>query len=345
MSALSLKERIEQKRKTVAEHKQSGLRPYKWRAGKTLFRILPDTNGGDFWRDFGMHYVKSRDGQQFVAIGDRELTYGESDPVREMLLQAIKSAPDETQKKFYKEMLARRRCLFNALILDDPNQPKDEPVLVEMSESALDDLLAHFQIYMDLDESHDLASADRGHIFICEKTGSGLDTEYKFNVTPKPAPIKQAILDKRHDLDGWISSTFTDKETKALQLLRSVTGNTVAGSAAELLTGGTKTPPAAITHVADDALDADLDALVASVEADSKPKPAEAEDVPFDVVDDDEDAALAAAEAAVAAAKAKKAAAAAEKAAAAKAATPTPATTPAAGGDELDIDSILAGLD
>ena len=37
----SLKDRIAAKRGEIAAGRSKGIRPYKWKAGKTLFRIIP----------------------------------------------------------------------------------------------------------------------------------------------------------------------------------------------------------------------------------------------------------------------------------------------------------------
>jgi hypothetical protein len=225
MGALSIKDRLAAKRGQIAAGKAKGLRPYKFKGGKTKFRILPNVDPTADWdRRFGKTYLKSFDGQQFFAIGDREITYGETDTIREMLFDAMRQAPDQETKDHYYKMIAKPRIVFNALILDDKDQAPTEPVLIEVSESAFDTILAQFEAYTEMDPDYDLAGQSTGHIFTCEKTGSGLDTKYTFLATPQKAPLKAEIVAKGHDLDAWITSQFEGLEQKALEFLGRLNG-------------------------------------------------------------------------------------------------------------------------
>jgi len=276
MSALTMRERIEQKRKQIAEQSARGIRTYKFPQGKTYFRIVPAADGGDFWRDFGIHYLKSHDGQQKAAIGDRYLTYGEDDTVRGLLDAAINNADNDDEKKFYRDMRASPRVVFQAVILGtvdpktkktvaDPNSPPDKPQLIEVSRTAFDEILSNFETYFDADEDHDLSSLDRGHLFQVEKSGQGMQTEYKWNATPRPLPLKESIFEKTVDLDQWIKDLFHEKEQKALTLLQKigVAPASDGSGAAGRLTGPKNSGDAnTVTTVEEDD---DLDSLVDSV--------------------------------------------------------------------------------
>lgn len=231
MGAMTTRERIQAMRQGIAANKSKGLRPYKFKAGVTSFRILPaaDTKAtpdlaGDFSRRYGKTYLKSFDGQNFFGIGDRDITYGESDPIRELIFDAMRQAPDPETKKHYQQMLAGPRIIFAALILDDKDQPATEPVLIEVSETAFDGILSQFEAWTEEDPDYDLASLTNGHVFKCEKQGSGLDTKYTFTVSPKKAPLNASILDKTIDLDAFITSQFEGLETKALEFLGKLNG-------------------------------------------------------------------------------------------------------------------------
>ena len=271
-AALSLRDRIAQKRGDIAAGKSKGIKPYKFKVGDTLFRILPDKDPNADWdRRFGQLYLKSFDGADLVVIGDKFLTYGQEDPLREMVFDGMKRAPSEDVKEHFKDMLGGPRVIFNALILNDKEQPAGEPVLVELSETQFDMILAQFMIYLDVDPTHDLASLTRGHVFQCSRTGTGKnDTKYLFNATPKPAPLGAAILDKAHDLDGWVTALFEAKEQKALTLLGKLGINTSSGSVATALTGGAGSANAALTAPAGTATNIGT-AAVTSILDDSLP--------------------------------------------------------------------------
>lgn len=229
MGALSVKDRIAAKRGAIAANKSKGVRVYKWKPGKTLFRILPATDGGDWDRRFGKMWLKSFDGQQKFSIGDRDITFGQADPIKDMIFKAMRAAPTEELKEHYKDMLAATKNVFQVLIISvngaaDPDAPNTEPQIVEVSETQFDNILAQFEAYTDMDPEYDLAGKDSGHLFTCEKTGSGFDTKYTFLATPQKAPLKQEIIDKAHDLDAWIQGEFEGLEAKAIEFLGKLNG-------------------------------------------------------------------------------------------------------------------------
>jgi hypothetical protein len=226
MGALTVAERIAQKRGGVAASRSKGLRTYKFKSGKTKFRILPalDPNA-DFERKFGKSYLKTFDEKQFFAIGDRDVTYGQTDPIREMIFDAMRVAPTQDIKEHFQKCLAQPRYIFNALILDDKDQAPGDPVLIELSETGYDNVMAQFELYADADPTHDLASLDRGHVFQVEKTGEKLDTRYSFLATPQQAKLDPKILDKLIDMDAWITSQFEGLETKAIEFLGRLNGS------------------------------------------------------------------------------------------------------------------------
>ena len=264
--AMSARERIMGKRAEIAQNRSKGLRTYKFKVGITKFRIVPLSADKSlpFERKFGKTYLKSFDGKQFFGIIDRSVTYDEpSDPVRELIFDAMRQAPDEDARKHYQSMLAGTRYVFNALILDDKDQSPTEPVLVEISEGAFDTVMGQFMIWSEEDPDYDLAALDTGHVFTVEKTGAGLDTRYAFQVTPSKMPLPAKILDKVIDLDAWILSQVEGMEAKALEFIGRVNGsvgitttinpttpliaNTDGGTASK-----TKMSPEAVTNLTED---------------------------------------------------------------------------------------------
>ena len=230
MTALSVKDRIAQKRGEIAANKSKGVRSYRWKTGKTMFRILPDPETNSIaMKAFGKMWLKTFDEKQKFTIGDRQITFGETDPIREMIFESMKEAPTEDIKKHYQSMLATPKNLFQVLILSvngapDPDAPADQPQIVELSNAQFDNVLAQFEAYFENDETHDLASADRGHVFSCEKRGDGYDTSYTFLATPKAAPVSKDIVEKQHDLDAWIKSEFDGLQEKAIEFLGRLNG-------------------------------------------------------------------------------------------------------------------------
>lgn len=259
MTAMSARDRILAKRGAIAADRSKGLRAYKWRVGETKFRILPakDTaatpkDAGVWDRKYGATFIKDFTGKTIMAIGDRDVTYGQRDPFREMLFDAMRAAPDEQTKEHYRKMLSNPRNIFCALILDDPNQQPSEPVLIEVSDNALDSILSQALTWSDEDPDYDAFSLENGHVFKCERVGTGpTDTRYTFTITPKKAPLPATILDKAIDLDAWIKSQFEGLEQKALEALQKLNAQAGINVTAPVLaiTGG-GTPQTPVSQIA-----------------------------------------------------------------------------------------------
>lgn len=222
MTAMTNRDRILAKRAAIAANRSKGLRSYKFKAGKTKLRILPmSTDPSAEWdRPFGKTYLKTFDGKSFFGIVDRQVTYGEHDVIRDMIFDAMRQAPDEDTKKHYRDMLAGDRRVFNALILSgDPDQKPDEPVIIEVSETQFDTIMAQFLVWSEDDPDYDLAGLKTGHIFEVEKTGQGIDTKYVWQATPKQAPLSEKVVEKAHDLDAWIKAQVEGLEDQAIAFI------------------------------------------------------------------------------------------------------------------------------
>jgi hypothetical protein len=342
--ALSIADRLAMRRGEIAQNKSKGLRPFKLPAGKTLFRIVPQAGypaniaPGTFGveRRFGMTYLKSFDNKNIGSIGDKEITYGQADPVRDMIFEAMRQAPTDEIKKHYRDLLANPRIVFCALILNHPTlQSPTEPVLLEISETAFDEgVLAQAQVWGDT--GVDVFDPTDGHVFQVEKSGTGMETSYTWAVTPQKAPISQAILDKVIDLDAWVTQLFEGKEQRcfeALAKLNAAAGITVAPPPAQLTAGTAATPTPALAAPAQPAVAATP--AVAPVAAPAMVTHAiEAEEAVFEEVVETP---------AVAATPEPTAPAAVAPVATAPVAPETPAA-PAAAAGEPDLASILASL-
>lgn len=277
MGALSVKDRLAAARGQIAANKSKGTRVYRWKPGKTVFRILPAKDGVPltFSRTFGKMWLKSFDGQQKFSIGDRDITYGEADPIKDMIFQGMRLAPTEEVKEHYKEMLANTRSVFQALIISvngapDPDAPATQAQIVEVSETQFDNILAQFEQWADQNPEYDLAGKDTGHLFTCEKTGTGFDTKYNFLATPQKAPLKQEVIDAQHDIDAWIQGEFEGLEAKAIEFLGKLNGAagiTVAVNAGLLRGNGANANSIAADPAAQAAADAAAQAAADQVVA------------------------------------------------------------------------------
>lgn len=354
MGALSMKEKIAQKRGAIAADQSKGTRTYKWKPGKTTFRIIPAKDGGDWDRKFGKTWLKSFDGQQKFSIGDRDITYDEQDPIKDMIFQAMRAAPTPEMKDHYKEMLASTKHIFQVLIISvngapDPDAPPTEPQIVEVSQTQMDNIFAQFEQYLDMDPDYDLAGKESGHLFTCEKKGTGFDTTYTFLATPQKAPLKDEIIQKQHDLDAWIKGEFDGLEAKAIEFLgrlNGAAGITVAVNAGLLRDNGGN----AGSLTADPAAVAAASTAAAANAAAATTTPADngmSDDAVTTVIEDADFEEVAAEESPFATEPevTPEPTPAAEPAAAATPAAAEPAATPAAAAVQSnEIDDILAGL-
>jgi hypothetical protein len=277
-----MKEKIAAKRGDIAAGRQRGQKCYKFKVGDTLFRILPAKDQvGEWWRTFGQLYLKSFDGKDLVVIGDKFLTYGEEDPIREMVFEGMKHAAAPDIKDHFKEMLGGPRNVFQALILNDKEVAPTEPQLVEVSDTQFELILAQFGMYLDMDDTYDLSSLARGHVFKCTREGTGKnDTKYTFLATPQAAPLGPQILEKLIDMDAWVTALFEAKDQKALGVLAKLGVNVGAGSARDVLAApaaaagalaapATVAPTPAVAVAAatvTTAVDADIAAMVAGID-------------------------------------------------------------------------------
>ena len=290
MGAMSARDRILKNRENIAANRSKGMRSYKFKNGVTKLRILPlvDDPSQPFERKFGKTYLKSFDNKQFLGIIDRSITFDEpSDPVRELIFDAMRQAPDQETKDHYRDMLASTRYVFNALILDgDPDQKPNEPVIIEVSETQFDEIMSQFLIWSEDDPDYDLAALKTGHVFSVEKTGSGLDTRYNWQATPKKAPLNAKVLDKAHDLDAWIQSQIEGLEEKALEFmgrLNAAVGieTTIQGPSLTASDSAKQKAKNAASNVGEEAVtsqieedieDAEIEELVEEVEAEAASK-------------------------------------------------------------------------
>jgi gp32-like DNA binding protein len=324
--------------------------------GKTTIRIIPNTDGSQFWADLGVHWIKTEiKGKPVAVVGCHDEVYGQPCPVCTAIAQATAAATSDEEIALIKEWKANKTVIVNALVRSGPDKSED-PQIVELKSSVWGQISGMIAEYAEADV--DLLDLLKGQDFVVERRGRGQnDTKYTVMLAPKSEPVKKDVLERVHDLKGWIESQFfRGDETKALTAIANVTGVSVSASArlAAPARSALLTKPAAVVE----------DAEVAEVAEAIVEAEAEAEAVQEEVATDDDAAAQAEAEAAAAAAAAAEAAAkaalakaAALKAAAAKKPAPKPTPKPAAKEETKkddafnadlpkdEIDSLLADLD
>ena len=226
-----LLKQIQSKRQNIADKKTGSKNAYKFKQKNTTIRILPtwrDEEDGPFFHDFGQAFIKDLDGNLLAVIGDRKMTFGEDDPVRNLIQYAQGDASSDAGREHYKGMLAKQRHLVNALVLNDKDVNPSEPQIVDFSQTQLDLIFAQMEkILMDGENPLDLAA---GYDLDVEKEGTGLNTRYKFLFARRPSKVDPSVMENVTNLDAYVRSKFqdTDRAINAIKAISQDTG-TVAG--------------------------------------------------------------------------------------------------------------------
>lgn len=235
----SVTELLKQKRQQTADKRMGMKKPYRFKGGTTSIRILPGWRKDDptFSHSFGNAFIKTLDGELLAVVGDRKMTYGEDDPIRNLIQRAMSEAVTDAQREHFKEMLAKPRELVNALILDDKEVDPTVPQIIEFSENMFDQILGQVELSDIAEEFLDL---DKGFNLKVNKTGTGLSTRYSFTFDRKPTKVDKAVMDNVVDLDSYVRSQFSDTD-RAINALKTISQ-------------GANVTPKSLSYSGDDAL-------------------------------------------------------------------------------------------
>lgn len=231
----SLKDRLAAQRAAIATSKAAFTRSYKWKVGKTYFRLLPGMDtADDFSRDYGAHYIKDATDKIIAVVGDAEICYGTPCPVREAITQVllrVNDTGDEAASKRVKGWLAKKSNVTNIEILGGVDtENKGKVWQAEFSETQWDAILSAMETMVEANPEWNM---EKGIALVCEREGTGqTDTKYKWSVFPAevPAPT-QAILDQRMNLGSYVDGKFGMSVNKALTALSTMLGRDVSQSA------------------------------------------------------------------------------------------------------------------
>lgn len=246
------------------KYQKGGATGYTLQSGKTRIRILavpvvgspvidadPDKQG-QFWLDVGRHWIKTTPGEKAAAVvGDRELIYGQPDPITAVVERAIRSAVSDDDIKLMESWKTQKKVAINALVRQSPDgkTSEDQPEIVELPPGVWGKILGQIETYaLDGIDATDLKS---GLDFVIEKSGTGLKTEYNITAMAGSKPVNPAAVKNAHDLFAYVErECFRDgDEQKALRAIGDVTGIVTPGIAptarsAGLLTAQPSAPAA-----------------------------------------------------------------------------------------------------
>lgn len=218
----SITELLKKKQQETQDKRMGSKNPYKFKNGITTIRILPGWRGEDdptFFHSFGQSFIKNQDGKVLAVIGCRKCSYGEDDPIRNLIQQAQSQARTDAQAKLWKDALAKPRELMNALVLDDKEVDPNVPEIVDFSATMLEQIIEQVQLndigetFLDLEEGFNLKVS---------RTGSGFNTKYTFVFDRKPTSVSPSVMENLNDLDAFVRSKMADTD-RAINAIKSIT--------------------------------------------------------------------------------------------------------------------------
>lgn len=238
-------------------------RPEKISSDKNLVRILlHDVNGApQLYQDWGQHFIKDQTGTLKAVYVCTQTNFDEPCAVCDALAEAQARTGDEELLKTLKDARSSKRILVNALYLKGGkhDNPETNPVVLDLPPTVWDAILATAGAFME--EGVNVFDEAEGHNFIIEKTGTGMNTEYKVTPSPKATAIKDAagVKDKMKDLAAWARQESEAEKAKAVTSVRVISGTMDYASAG----AGRAALPAPssgsrLSAVSADAIDADF---------------------------------------------------------------------------------------
>jgi hypothetical protein len=223
--------------------------------GRNVYRILAPTaeqaawvpEGGQFWADLGVHWIKPGKNDKPVAVvGDCDTVYQQPSVINTAIEMAINAAYDEDSKKLYEEWKARKSVLVNVI-----NREKDDTEVLELTPTTWGKVLDLITLYADAGQ--DITDPNEGADIVITRTGKGLNTNYDVAIAPviPTAPFKTVpleVLQRSTDLHQFIAGNFfRGEEQKALNFIAQIAGVAVPRLGGPAGAAGVKTPTAALT--------------------------------------------------------------------------------------------------
>jgi hypothetical protein len=222
---MSLLDRIKAKRNDLSRGK--GERAVRLTQERNIIRILPAWDGtedGDFFHDFGQHFIKDSSGGVKAVAVCKDKTFGQPCEVCEARAAAAASTTDEEILGLIAETKPSHRIIVNALYVNSTDDShKTNPVQVELPPTVFNDILTNAENY--LIEGVNIFDLKAGHNIIITKSGSGRNTEYSVTVSPKASEVPNAkdVMSRVKNLAEWVNQGTESDLARALTTFRTVT--------------------------------------------------------------------------------------------------------------------------
>lgn len=227
---MSLLDAIKSKRAAIAA-KSNRERPVKLTSAKNQIRILPRWDGdfdGKFFQEFGQHFIKDKNGNVLAVYICTAQTFERECAVCSEIAKHSAALTDESLAGVLAGAKASSRYLVNAIYMNGTHaNAKTEPVLLELSPSAFNGILAIAENYLE-DHGINILDLKEGYDLVIAKSGSGLETKYSVTPSPKPRAIDPAVISKARNLEEYAKQEYDLGLQKALTSL----GQAMGGNAA-----------------------------------------------------------------------------------------------------------------
>ena len=238
-----LMEMIKAKKRAIVAQSGRHEKTHKPQNGKGRYRILPgwDKENPAFYRDFGQHFIKNEKDEVVAVYVCSDKTNGKPCSLCDAVFGAIRDTSDDDTLKVLGEAKSKGRILLNALHLD--GEDPLAPVILDLTPTTFEQILNIMEEY-----GEEMLDLEKGVDLVIERTGKGLNTEYKILPAAKSNPVDKAVLARLNNLDEYVAQEYEAGEAKALAALGGVSGKTpmlTAGASKAL--GGPKEKPTTAT--------------------------------------------------------------------------------------------------
>lgn len=229
-------EAIKAKREAEAARKTVFVKTIKPEDGKHFYRFLPSwrveadgSRSGQFWHDYGMHWVRSNPSDKPAAYICMKDTFEEPCDICSAVYATVRAAKNDDEVKFYEGMRSTRRHLVNVLHLSGPENMRNTPQLMELPHKAFETLMDMFEEYGDITS----LGAD-GRNIVITRSGTGLSTRYDVMPAAKTHVVDPKVLKDLINIDDVVKQKDEAKKKLVLDKLAIAVGVLPGSSAGAL---------------------------------------------------------------------------------------------------------------
>lgn len=259
-------EAIKAKREAEAARKTSFTKTIKPEDGKHFYRFLPSwrieedgSRSGQFWHDYGMHWVRSNPGDKPAAYICMKDTFEQPCDICSAVYAATGAARTADEEEFYKNMRSTRRFLVNVLHISGPEAMRSTPQLMELPRTVFDALMEMFEEYGDITNL-----GTDGKNIVITREGTGMSTRYSVMPAAKTHVVDPKVLKELINIDNVVKQEDENKKKLVLDKLAVAVGVLPGASKGAL---SAPKPAARVLEMDDDDDDAAFSATKAVEEA------------------------------------------------------------------------------